>query len=201
MDKLQKIRELNSGRLQRIHVLGGFAILMLFSLAAALFAASAVQANAPFPENAVPPSTPAVYPEYTIAPRPPHLRPAAEQFYGHLAPGSAYWYRGIASWYGPSFNGRLAADGTVYNMYAMTAATTELHPRLPLGTTVRVINSRNGRSVVVRITDRGPLPPGRVLDLSYGAARKLAMVKSGIAQVRVQVLRWGWNRYHRPQRG
>jgi len=72
-------------------------------------------------------------------------------------------------------------------MYAMTAC----HPNLPFGTTVRVVNRRNGRSVVVRITDRGYLYSGRILDLSYGAAQKLGMIKSGLAQVDLEVLSWG----------
>lgn len=82
-------------------------------------------------------------------------------------------------------------------MYALTAATTEFHPELPLGTRVLVLDGRSGRSVVVRITDRGPLPNGRIIDLSYGAARKLSMVKPGLAYVHLHVLKWGDNRYYR----
>jgi rare lipoprotein A len=91
---------------------------------------------------------------------------------------------GIASWYGGTFNGRLTASGEKFNMYAMTAC----HPTLPFGTRVRVVNTRNHRSVVVRITDRGLLYDGRVLDLSYAAAEKLNMVQSGLAPVRIQIL-------------
>ena len=72
-------------------------------------------------------------------------------------------------------------------MYAMTAC----HPNLPFGTKVRVVNRSNGRSVVVRITDRGYLYSGRILDLSYGAAQKLGMIRSGLAQVDLEVLSWG----------
>jgi hypothetical protein len=206
MDKLQKTRYFNQyfnmRMLRGIHILGGICVLMLFALAAAIFAASSVQADALFPGNGAQPTTPAIYPAYNIAPSLPHLQDASEQLY--VVPGrksGSYWYRGIASWYGPDFNGRLTANGTVYDMYGMTAATTEFGHRLPLGTKVRVTDSHNGRSVVVRITDRGPLPPGRVLDLSYGAAQKLAMVDSGIAHVRVEVLRWGRNHYYHPQKG
>lgn len=177
-----------------VHVVGGISIVALFGFTAAIFAASAVQADSLLPANDVPPTTPAVYPEYVIAPRPPHLQVVSEQL-GSGTLHKSIWFHGIASWYGPSFNGRLTADGEVYNMYDMTAATTEFHPKLPLGTKVRVVNSKNGRSVIVRITDRGPLPKGRVIDLSYGAARKLAMVKPGIAYVRVDVLRWGRDNY------
>jgi rare lipoprotein A len=91
---------------------------------------------------------------------------------------------GIASWYGSAFDGRQTASGETYNMYAMTAC----HPTLPFGTKVRVVNMRNHRSVIVRITDRGLLYDGRVMDLSYGAAEKLGMVKSGLAPVKIQIL-------------
>lgn len=92
--------------------------------------------------------------------------------------------QGIASWYGGVFNGRLTASGEKFDMYAMTAC----HPTLPFGTRVRVIDAVNHRSVVVRITDRGDLEPGRIIDLSYGAARKLHMTKAGLAQVKLEVL-------------
>jgi len=110
-----------------------------------------------------------------------------------LAPGKpadnskTYALHGIASWYGGVFNGRKTASGERFDMYAMTAC----HPNLPFGTIVRVVHRRNGRSVVVRITDRGYLYSGRILDLSYGAAQKLGMVKSGLAQVDLEVLSWG----------
>jgi rare lipoprotein A len=94
---------------------------------------------------------------------------------------------GTASWYGGVFNGRKTASGEIYDMYAMTAC----HPTLPFGTVVRVVNRHNGRSVVVRITDRGYLYSGRILDLSYGAAQKLEMIKPGLAQVDLEVLSWG----------
>ena len=72
-------------------------------------------------------------------------------------------------------------------MYAMTA----FHPTLPFGTMVRVVNRSNGRAVVVRITDRGYLYSGRILDLSYGAAQKLEMIKPGLTKVDLEVLSWG----------
>lgn len=99
-----------------------------------------------------------------------------------------YRLHGLASWYGGIFNGRQTASGETYDMYAMTAC----HPTLPFGSLVRVINRRNHRSVVVRITDRGDLVnEGRVIDLSYGAAERLAMVDSGLAPVDLQVLSLG----------
>jgi rare lipoprotein A len=102
-------------------------------------------------------------------------------------PTTNHALHGIASWYGGVFNGRKTASGEIYNMYAMTAC----HPTLPFGTVVRVVNRKNGRSVVVRITDRGYLYTGRILDLSYGAAKVIDMVKPGLAEVDLEVLSWG----------
>ncbi|MGA8088324.1 MAG: septal ring lytic transglycosylase RlpA family protein [Terracidiphilus sp.] len=94
--------------------------------------------------------------------------------------------RGIASWYGSVFNGRKTASGETYNMYDMTAC----HPTLPFGSIVRVVNLRNKKSVVVRITDRGDLGSnnGRIIDLSFAAAQKLQMTQAGLARVSVEVL-------------
>jgi rare lipoprotein A len=95
---------------------------------------------------------------------------------------------GVASWYGGVFNGRKTASGEVYDMYAMTAC----HASLPFGSVVRVVNRRNHRSVVVRITDRGDLvSEDRIIDLSYGAAEKLGMTWSGLAKVDLQVISLG----------
>ncbi len=91
---------------------------------------------------------------------------------------------GIASWYGPGFHGNRTATGEIYNQNAMTAA----HKSLPFGTNVLVTNLNNGRSVVVRINDRGPFVRGRVIDLSAAAARVLGMMDSGVAPVKVDVL-------------
>lgn len=102
-------------------------------------------------------------------------------------PETAHSLHGIASWYGGVFHGRRTASGERFDMYAMTAC----HPTLPFGSLVRVVNRENGRSVVVRITDRGYLVDGRILDLSYGAARKLAMVKPGLVSVDLEVLSMG----------
>ena len=91
---------------------------------------------------------------------------------------------GIASWYGPGFHGNRSASGERYNQNALTAA----HRSLPFGTKVRVTNIRNGRSVVVRINDRGPYARGRIIDLSAAAARTVGVMQSGVAPVRVEVL-------------
>ena len=91
---------------------------------------------------------------------------------------------GIASWYGPGLHGRKTANGERYNMYALTAA----HRSLPFGTKVQVTNRKNGKSVVVRINDRGPYVGTRVIDLSRGAAQAVSMSDVGIAPVRLDVL-------------
>jgi peptidoglycan lytic transglycosylase len=96
----------------------------------------------------------------------------------------AYDLTGLASWYGPRHQGRRMASGGSFDMYALTAA----HRTLPLGTRVRVTSLENGREIVVRITDRGPYAPDRVIDLSYAAAKALGLVERGVAQVRLQVL-------------
>ena len=93
-------------------------------------------------------------------------------------------FGGRASWYGPGFHGRLTANGERYNQYAFTAA----HRYLRFGTKVRVTNLNNGRSVIVRINDRGPFVGGRVIDLSAAAASSLNMINSGVAPVKVTVL-------------
>ncbi|NEQ79273.1 MAG: septal ring lytic transglycosylase RlpA family protein [Moorea sp. SIO2I5] len=92
--------------------------------------------------------------------------------------------RGMASWYGPGFHGRRTASGERFNQYALTAA----HRTLRFGTRVRVTNMRNGRSVIVRINDRGPHSRSRVIDLSRAAARVIGVERSGTAAVRLEVL-------------
>jgi rare lipoprotein A len=92
--------------------------------------------------------------------------------------------KGWASWYGPGFQGNPTASGERFNQYALTAA----HRTLPFGTRMRVTNLYNGRSVVVRVNDRGPYSGGRVLDLSRGAAQVLGVVNSGTAPVKIDVL-------------
>ncbi len=91
---------------------------------------------------------------------------------------------GTASWYGSDFHGKATASGEPYDMYDFTAA----HPTLPIGSWVRVTNLRNGRAVVLRINDRGPSVPGRIIDVSYSAARALEFKARGIQQVRLDVV-------------
>ncbi len=91
---------------------------------------------------------------------------------------------GEASWYGRPYHGQRTASGEIFDMYALTAA----HPTLPFGARVRVTNLRNGRAVEVRINDRGPTARGRIIDLSYAAARALDAVEAGVFPVRVRVV-------------
>lgn len=98
---------------------------------------------------------------------------------------AGYEETGYASWYGEPYHGRRTSSGEVYDMHQLTAA----HRELPLGTWVMVTNLENGRSVEVRINDRGPFVEGRILDLSYAAARLLGVVGPGIIPVRLRVLR------------
>ena len=91
---------------------------------------------------------------------------------------------GKASWYGELFHGKATASGEAYDMFKLTAA----HPELPLGSFVRVTNLNNSRSVIVRVNDRGPVTPGRVIDLSYKAAEILQFSRKGIQKVRLDVV-------------
>ena len=91
---------------------------------------------------------------------------------------------GLASWYGPPYHNRRGSNGELYNMHAMTAA----HRTYPLGSIVRVTNVKTGSHALVRITDRGPFIPGRVVDLSLAAAQKLDVWKPGVAEVKVELM-------------
>lgn len=105
--------------------------------------------------------------------------------YDRPEPGTVQ--RGIASWYGEPFHGRATASGEIYDMHLMTAA----HRDLPLGTTVEVTNLDNGRRVRLRVNDRGPFVRGRILDVSYAAAKKLGMVGPGTARIELRVVALG----------
>src|SRR6202161_3780937 len=100
---------------------------------------------------------------------------------------------GTASWYGEDFAGKPTASGEDYDMYDMTAA----HPTLPLGSYVRVTNLHNGRAVVVKVNDRGPIVEGRIIDLSYGAAQALQFEQRGLQRVRLDLVKAGTS-HHRP---
>lgn len=100
--------------------------------------------------------------------------------------------RGVSSWYGPNFHGKQTSNGERYNMHAMTAA----HKTWPMDTMVRVDNLKNGKSVTVRINDRGPFVRGRIIDCSYAAGKSIGLDKSGIAPVKITVLGFA-GRVHR----
>jgi len=100
-------------------------------------------------------------------------------------------FRGVASYYGPNFHGKLTANGEVFDMYGVTAA----HKEIPFNTVARVTNLDNGKSLILRINDRGPYVGNRILDCSYGAAKKLDFINQGTANVEIKVIEWGDNKY------
>ena len=139
---------------------------------------------------------PAIPPDVSRVPEPvPRAEPRAR--YGNHSPytvlgrtytvlpsGKGYVERGLASWYGTKFHGRYTSSREPYDMYAMTAA----HKRLPLPSYVRVTNLENGRSLIVRVNDRGPFHDGRIIDLSYSAAIRLGVHAKGTARVEVRAI-------------
>lgn len=104
--------------------------------------------------------------------------------YEPLRSAEGFTQTGVASWYGPDFHGKKTSNGETYDMHAMTAA----HKTLPLGVFVRVENRDTGSEAVVRVNDRGPFVRGRIIDLSYAAAKKLDVVQHGTARVRIEAL-------------
>tara|TARA_B100000579_G_C22576660_1_gene731473 strand:- start:165 stop:575 length:411 start_codon:yes stop_codon:yes gene_type:complete len=100
-------------------------------------------------------------------------------------------FHGVSSYYGKDFHGKLTANGEIFDMYGLTAA----HRTIPLNTVARVTNKDNGKSLILRINDRGPYVEGRILDCSYGAAKKLDFIKSGTAKVKIEIIEWGDNEY------
>ena len=126
-------------------------------------------------------ATPRVEPLHKFANRP---YVALGKNYTPLTAVQPFRQRGMASWYGKRFHGNKTASGERYDMYAMTAA----HPTLPIPSYVRVTRVANGKSVVVRINDRGPFHAGRVIDLSYAAAHRLGYIQAGSAEVTVEAI-------------
>ena len=100
-------------------------------------------------------------------------------------------YNGISSWYGKDFHGNPTANGEVYDMYGITAA----HKEFPLNTIARVTNLDNNKSIILRINDRGPYVAGRILDCSYGAAKKLDFLDKGTTNVKIEIIEWGDDEY------
>ncbi len=171
--------------------------------ASALAAATLVVACAT--KRPIPPSGPSPdgYPDTDSVPQAAHAMPDAvpvaepRSRYGNpktyevmgeryfvLNSAEGYKESGRASWYGTKFHGKRTSSGEAYDMYQMTAA----HKTLPLPTYVRVTRKSNGRSVVVKVNDRGPFHTGRIIDLSYAAAARLDLLKEGSAEVEVEAL-------------
>jgi rare lipoprotein A len=165
-------------------------------LAAAFGLAGCLTTSAPPVSNTViPPAPPAAAPPPAVPdaapraePRSRHGNPPFYDVFGKryyvLSSSAAYVERGVASWYGPGFHKVRTSTGEQYDMYGMTAA----HKTLPLPAYVRVTNLQNGRSVVVRVNDRGPFVGNRIIDLSYTAASRLDMLRNGTAMVEVRAL-------------
>jgi len=177
MEKRRKSSNVNAKTSLRIWLAAGASSVLLVAGVLAVSPRS-VQADARLSQPSV--MAPPVAPIASTTPVTLALEKSAENTRTHVL-------HGVASWYGGVFNGRKTASGERYDMYAMTAC----HPTLPFGTVVRVVNRKNRRSVVVRITDRGYLYSGRILDLSYGAAQKLEMIKPGLTEVDMEILSWG----------
>src|ERR1700757_4749933 len=118
-----------------------------------------------------------------ISPEKHKPKPATKSTHSNVKRARPYQV-GTASWYGSYYDGKETASGEPFDMYDLTAA----HPTLPLGTMVKVTNLRNGRAVVVRVNDRGPIVPGRIIDVSYSTAKVLRFQGQGIQRVRLDVV-------------
>ena len=172
--------------------LAGLALTMVVGLAGCF---STPRRTAPAPASPAPPVLSVPPAAASVQDAIPRLEPRAR--YGNppfydvfgkryyvLSSSVGYWERGVASWYGPGFHKERTSTGEPYDMYGMTAA----HKTLPLPAYVRVTNLQNGRSVVVRVNDRGPFVGNRIIDLSYTAAAKLDMLRNGTAMVEVRAI-------------
>lgn len=129
--------------------------------------------------NSVPDATPRVEPMHPRANRP---YTALGKSFTPMTTDAPFRQRGPASWYGKQFHGNRTASGEIYDMMAMTAA----HPTLPLPSYVRVTEVRSGRSIIVRVNDRGPFKDDRIIDLSYAAATKLGFASAGTGEVEIE---------------
>ena len=131
----------------------------------------------------IPPAEEIISPQRGRRGNPPVYEVMGQRYYV-MKSSAGYRESGTASWYGPDFHGRPTSSGETYDMHAMTAA----HKSLPIPTWVEVTNQRNGRSVIVKVNDRGPFVDGRIIDMSYAAAEALDMVRAGTAPVHVRAL-------------
>lgn len=149
-------------------------LVILVLLLLCIVSGCATRVPAPIPEPGTPRPAPGIPKPYKVF----------GKWYHPMGDAGGYQEKGIASWYGSDFHGKKTSNGETYNMYAMTAA----HKTLPLGTVVRVHNLENGRKTEVRVNDRGPFVRGRIIDLSYSAAKELGVVGPGTAPVEVVAL-------------
>ncbi len=165
----------------------GMGLILIPSLfsgcASALRPMPTLSAASPAKEGKKPhaPKMPPNYYSGTSRPRPYKI---GNQWYQPLVHAEGFRQRGIASWYGADFHGKPTSSGELYDMHGISAA----HKILPLHTNVRVRNLENGKSIVLRINDRGPFIPGRIIDLSVGAAQQLGIYGPGTAQVEIEAL-------------
>jgi len=164
-----------SGRSPCVHRFSSLIGVAAIALSLILTGCVTSRPASPTPQSEAKPETkPEAKPEARPAPR-PEAKPE---------PGPGGGQTGEASWYGEPHHGRPTASGEIYDMYQLTAA----HRTLPLGTRVLVTNLKNGRAVEVRINDRGPSVEGRIIDLSFAAAKELGAVPSGTIPVRIRVI-------------
>lgn len=152
-----------------------FYTVLLFLLLPLLFSSCSSRKQVSQPEPyTVSPSTPATQRPYTIS----------GKTYYPIKSSKGFKQKGVASWYGPDFHGKKTSNGEIYNMHANTAA----HKTLPMNTLLRVRNLDNGKEAIVRINDRGPFVDGRVIDVSYAIAKKIGLVRTGTARVKLTAL-------------
>jgi rare lipoprotein A len=139
------------------------------------------EANPPGNLSSIPDAAPQSEPLHRYANRPYKVFGTE---YVPLAQAQPFRQRGLASWYGRRFHGQRTASGEPYDMYAMSAA----HPTLPIPSYARITNLANGRSVVVRVNDRGPFHGSRIIDLSYAAANRLGLIGTGSGEVEIEAI-------------
>jgi rare lipoprotein A len=164
-----------------------FLIVLVVSV---LIVVSGCASHRPATASQPPPEPASESAKNSTPPVPPRFGGAGKRRRDTSIPVAAgYTEQGEASWYGLPFHGRQASNGEIYDMNKLTAA----HRTLPFETMVRVTNERNGKSIVVRITDRGPFVNNRIIDLSYAAAREIESIGPGVVPVRLEVLSTGIN--------
>ncbi len=159
-------------------------ILPVLLLAGTLLATGCAKTVISPPESSLPPVGQKTTTGATSKWQKPRTYTINGKSYTTMASAEGYVEEGIGSWYGKDFHGRKTANGEVYDMHGLSAA----HKLLPFNTPVRVTNLDNGKSIVLRINDRGPFIKDRIIDLSYGAAKEVGMAQTGIARVRVEAL-------------